>query len=318
MKNKEKNTLPEQFIDRLLNIIPSDKIDSVLNSFSQEKSTCIRVNEIKTSVQNVQNSFKENSIEYKKAPLAKINFILTQKDIRQNSYYKDLVENGIIYPQNISSTLPVILLDPKENETVLDMCAAPGSKTSQIAAMMKNKGIVYAVDAVRKRTYKLRSVLKLLGVENVRTFCCDGRRFRSPEIKSFDKILVDAPCSSEARFKTFNKKTQAYWSLRKIKETSKKQKGLLLSASRLLKSQGTLVYSTCSFSPEENEGVIDWFLKKSEDEFFINKIENYNIPSYACLKSWKKKVFSAQTQNCLRILPDGVFEGFFTAVIKRK
>ena len=318
MEKEKDKCLPEQFVERLQQIIPPEKIDSVLNTFTQEKSLCIRVNEIKISIEKVQELFEKKSIKYKKAKLGKGNFILTQEDIKQNNFYKDLIAQGLIYPQNISSTIAAMLLDPKENETVLDMCAAPGSKTTQICAMMKNKGIIYAVDAVRKRTYKLRSVLKLLGAENVRTFCCDARRFRSPDINGFDKILVDAPCSSEARFKVFDKKTYAYWSLRKVKETSKKQKGLLLSASRFLDKNGTLVYSTCSFSPEENEGVIDWFIRKTNNEFVVQKIKNRDIPTYPCLKNWQKKVFSEQTQNCLRILPDGVFEGFFIAVIKKR
>ena len=113
----------------------------------------------------------------------------------------------------------------------------------------------------------------------------DGRRFRVKE-QLFDRILVDAPCSSEGRFKYDNPKSYAYWNLRKIKEMAHKQKGLLLNASRLLKPGGVLVYSTCTFAQEENEEVVDWFAKKSQ---------------------------SMQFQSMQRIYPDGRMEGFFIA-----
>jgi 16S rRNA (cytosine1407-C5)-methyltransferase len=221
------------------------------------------------------------------------------------------------YLQSLSSMLAVQALDPQPGERILDLCAAPGSKTSQTAARMNNTGSVTAVEAVRGRFYQLRSVLRLLGVENVQCLCMDGRRFAARG-ELFDRVLVDAPCSSEGRFRHDNAKTFAYWSLRKIKEMAKKQRGLLLNAGRQVRPGGVLVYSTCTFAPEENEAVVNWFLKKSEGIFTVEPVSFTNIGVYPALTSWEGKTFDSQVQHCMRILPGEKTEGFFIAKFSKQ
>lgn len=149
-----------------------------------------------------------------------------------------------------------------------------------------------------------------MGAENIDLRLMDGRRFQARG-QLFDRILVDAPCSSEGRFRFEDKKTFAYWSLRKIKEMVEKQRGLLLNASRLLKPGGVMVYSTCTFAPEENEGVVDWLLRKTEGRLKVDEIGFQDIPRYPAVAEWQNKVYNKQVQNCLRVLPGKQMDGFF-------
>jgi len=144
----------------------------------------------------------------------------------------------------------------------------------------------------------------------------DARRF-SRGVNLFDRILVDAPCSSEGRFKIFEEKTYSYWSPQKIKEMAHKQKELLLSASRLLKPGGLLVYSTCTFAPEENEAMMDWFLQKTNNAFRAIKLENFPILTSRAVEQWNNKIFDRQVSHCLRVLPHETMEGFFIAKLMR-
>ena len=311
-----KNNLPPMFIERLKKIIPSKDLDSCLESFSLEKPISIRVNILKSSVDAVYSFFGEEGIECSKVKGFKDALILNNvqwENFRENR----LLDNGSVYRQSISSMLVPVILSPEPNEEIVDLCAAPGSKTTQICAMMNNSGSIIAVDVVKGRYYKLRSVAKLLGAENIEFKLLDGRRFRSPE-KLFDRVLLDAPCSSEGRFSLLNKKTYAYWSLRKIKEMRKKQRGLLLNASRLLRDGGVLVYSTCTFAPEENEGVVDWLIRKLDRSFSVEKIDlqNFDLPTYPVITEWEGKVFDNKVKNCLRILPGSSSDGFFITKIK--
>jgi 16S rRNA (cytosine1407-C5)-methyltransferase len=221
----------------------------------------------------------------------------------------DLINDGFLYRQSLSSMLPALILAPCPGERVLDMCAAPGSKTTQMAAMMNNEGEIVAVEAIHQRSYKLRSVVEKMGAGNVSLKLTDARQFRSHQL--FDRILVDAPCSSEGRFKVREPKTFAYWSPRKIREMARKQKGLLLSASRLLKPGGVMVYSTCTFAPEENEGAVDWLMRKTQGALDVEAVDLKDIPRYPCLPEWRGKVFDSRVQKCLRVLPEDGMEGFF-------
>jgi 16S rRNA (cytosine1407-C5)-methyltransferase len=268
----------------------------------------VRVNTLKAGRDEIISELRNKNISFHVMPWFEDALILegvSSKDCND----MDLIKAGKLYRQALSSMLPVVVLDPRPGERVLDLCAAPGSKTTQIAAAMQNRGEIIAVEAVKSRFYKLKSVCDLLGVENISFKVMDGRRYRCEEM--FDRILVDAPCSSEGRFKSGDKESFGYWSTRKIKEMVQKQRGLLLNASRLLKPGGTLVYSTCTFAPEENEGIVDWVLKKSQHEIRPEAISIPGVTAYPCLKVWEAKEFSAASGNGLRVLPGKDMEGFF-------
>ncbi len=332
------NSLPELFLTRLQEIIPPDKYHSCLESFSSLHPLIVRVNSLKISREELLEFLRKLNIQFTEIPniLDALELIhISSREFQETEIFK----KGYVYCQGLSSMLPAIVLDPKPGERVLDMCAAPGSKTTQMVALMQNRGSIVAIEAVRERYYKLKSVVDAQGAEIVSLRLMDARRFRppralpqptgvrsrdsrhprrdQPEPELFDKILIDAPCSSEGRFKTNDPKTYAFWSLHKIKEMVRKQRGILLSASRWLKPEGVLVYSTCSFAPEENEGVIDWLLRKTQGQLEIVPIELPKIETTPAVLKWQGKDFHPQFEHARRILPNQKMEGFFMVKLRR-
>lgn len=308
-------SLPALFVERLKTIIPSDLLDPVLNSFASAGSAAIRVNTLKFSVDAAAALLTDTGVSFVPHPAAR-DVILVPASTRERWRDLEHFSDGRLYWQAPSSVLPVSVLAPGSEEKVLDLCAAPGSKTTQMAALMNNTGGITAVEVVKGRFFKLRAVCALTGVMNVKCLLTDGRRYRPPEFL-FDKVLVDAPCSSEGRFNINDAKSLKYWSPHKIKEMAHKQKGLLLNAGRCLKSGGVLVYSTCTFAPEENEGVVDWFLKKSKGDFRLELFDLPGVPRYPSLKGNGRRDFGHDLSTCWRVLPDGIFSGFFIAKFRR-
>jgi len=302
--------LPDLFWDRLERIIPSEHLSSVKLSFSSPSPVSVRVNTLKADKELIVRALLARGIQLQEVAWNKDACILKNFESEVGKKLPEL-EDGTLYRQGLSSMLPPVVLQPLPGDRVLDLCAAPGSKTTQMAAMMKNEGTIVAVEAIRNRFYKLKSVVTQSGTGIIEFKVMDGRKFRTAEL--FDKILVDAPCSSEGRFKTFDKKSFLYWSPRKIKEMMHKQRGLLLAASRLLKEGGTLLYSTCSFAPEENEGVVDWFLRKSGGGIRLVSIETPGVKTYPALTEWGERTYSPEVSKCFRVLPDEAMEGFFMA-----
>jgi len=306
--------LPKAFEERLQEIIPKEHYSAVWESFFRSKVLSVRINTLKISCDRVKEYFKKEGVRYSQISWMADALILDGIDAKELGFL-NLAKEGEVYIQNLSSMLIPLILDPKPGESVLDMCAAPGSKTSQMAAMMKNEGVITAIENVKSRFYKLKSVVELLGAKNVNLKLMDARRFRSDIL--FDKILLDAPCSSEGRFNESTSKSFAYWSPRKIKEMRKKQKGLLRSAARLLKPGGALVYSTCTFSPEENEEVVNWVLKKQEAQLELLPISLKNLFCYPPVLRWNNKEFDQQLKKSVRILPTEEMAGFFIAKLRK-
>jgi 16S rRNA (cytosine1407-C5)-methyltransferase len=239
--------------------------------------------------------------------------------------------------------VPPLALDPKPGERVLDLTAAPGSKTSQIAALMNNQGLLMANDNSRERFFRLKRNLEQLGVANssldLQLKLEHGSKIGRQYHSYFDKVLLDAPCSSEARFIAGNEKSFGYWKEKKLSEIAKRQRPLLMAAINALRPGGTLVYSTCTLSPEENEMQIDWLLKKTgaehkkggdESDYCGDEISNEarlelveigsplnTIKRLPPVTNWRDKVLSNQISKTLHILPTEEMEGFFVATIKK-
>lgn len=242
-----------------------------------------------------------------------------------NSYFIDgdtkiltrhpLFSEGYFILQNSSSLAAVICLDPTENDHILDICAAPGAKTSHIAALSHNMASITANDASKNRFFKLKRLLDLMNVKAEVTLF-DGRNLkRELEDKSFNKILLDAPCSGEASIDVSNPKSYQTWSTAKVKRLSKLQKGLIMTTYKLLSPGGILVYSTCTVAPEENEVVIDYLLRKTNAELVEPNIE---LPSVRPgLTLWKDRKLSPDLSNCARIMPSAINEAFFIAKLTK-
>ncbi len=220
---------------------------------------------------------------------------------------------GYYYIQEISSMLPILALSPQPNEFVLDLFASPGSKTTQIAAKMQNQGTILANELKLDRIIILASNLERCGVSNTIVSRKDAvalcANLEKESIK-FDKILLDAPCSGEGTLRS-NPKTLNIWNIKVVEKLSRQQKKFIAMALKCLKPHGTLVYSTCTHAPEENEEIINFALKN-----FPVKIESISLP-LKCrpgITSWNNDSFSPELNKSCRIYPhDNDSEGFFLA-----
>ncbi len=267
----EVKVFPAGFLERLRKILPPGKFDSAANTFAEKVPTTFRVNPLKTSINIIKGKIESHGFRLEPVSWYSGAFILKQgtlRELQQTSEYK----NGEIYVQSLSSMLPPLVLDPKHGEIVLDLAAAPGSKTTQMAAMTEGKGKIIACDNNRIRFYKLKANLEMQGAANVEAMLCYGESIRKKFPNYFDKVLLDAPCSSEGRFQANEPASFGYWKLRKVYEMAKKQKKLIASAIQALKPGGTLVYSTCTFAPEENEAVLNWTVQKFGDAIEVGAI----------------------------------------------
>ena len=212
--------------------------------------------------------------------------------------------------------LAAVTLNPQPGEQVLDLAAAPGGKTTLLAALMKNEGMLSAVEPVKRRSFKLRRVLDQQGVTIARVYTLDGRAVGNKTPQRFDKVLLDAPCSSEARFSRRNPDSWSHWSLKRVKESSRLQKRLILSAFRALKPGGHLLYSTCSFSPDENEAVVDSLLQKFPGDCQLLEIP-LEINHQAGITRWQNKNYDERIRHCVRILPNDIYDGFFMCLLRK-
>ena len=301
-----KNCLPQDFELRIKDILPPGPA----SIFGPRRYQAFRINTLKITVEEVLRQLVASQVDFQKVswcPYA----IVVPKTVAEDLLKSDFVKDGILYAQGLESMLAVVVLDPLPGERVLDLCAAPGSKTTQIAMHMHNTGALVANEPIRDRFYRLKSVVQLMGAQAKLT-SIDGRRLQARE-GLFDRILVDAPCSCEGRFLMDEPKSFRFWSLRKIKEMSHKQKGLLLNAGRLLSPGGILVYATCTFAPEENEEVVDWFLRKSEGRIQLVPLDLPGVDTYPCLTQWQGRAYASPLKLSARIYPDERMEGFFIA-----
>jgi tRNA (cytosine49-C5)-methyltransferase len=229
----------------------------------------------------------------------------------------DLAVNGSVYIQNAASWLPVLALNAQPGDDILDVCAAPGGKTSHIAAITGNKARITANDNSKPRMAKIRANLTRLGVENVYYTMYDGVHL-SHKIygRQYDKILLDAPCSGEGMMTLDNDKDFATWSVAHIKRLQQLQKRILVQAWQLLKPGGTLVYSTCTMAPEENEAVIDYLLRHNDDaELKQIKMDLQN--RVAPVLSWNGKDFDPTLKFAIRLIPSPEIEAFFVCKLTK-
>ncbi len=225
-------------------------------------------------------------------------------------WFPDAVYDGSGYKFDPVSAVPVIALEPGKNEKILDMCAAPGTKTILIAHITNNSADITANDISRKRILRLRENLRNYKI-NAKITKISGRIIKD----KFDKVLLDAPCSGEGLINKKEKMLSA-WSERRIKFLAKKQKKLIANAFNILNNNGILVYSTCVFAPEENEDVVQYLLDKNENAEIENV--NVNVNHSPGILEWKSRKFSEDMKKCMRIYPhQNGTGGFFVARIRK-
>lgn len=273
----------------------------------------IRVNTIKISVKDLKKRLSDWNLE--QIPWCKEGFWLEHKAGRRD--IGNLVEHmlGYIYIQEAASMIPPLVLNPKLNSIVLDMAASPGSKTTQISQLMKNTGIVIANDYKANRMKPLSINIQRCGITNCIVTLMQGHWFAKSNIK-FDSVLVDAPCSGTGTIRK-SLKTLRIWNPNMVKRLAGTQKRLIKAGFECLKEGGTLVYSTCSLEPEENEGVVSYLL----DEFDNAKIQKIklDLKSSPAITEFEACKYNEKVKHCLRLWPqDNDTEGFFVAKIKKQ
>jgi len=270
--------------------------------------SAIRINTIKITEKELVKRLREEKAAVEKIPFADFGYFVDAKfSIGATPEYLQ----GYYYVQEAASQLPVQVLNPDKKDVILDMAAAPGGKTTQIAQYMENKGVLVALDKEDFRLKSLKNNLERCGVANCLVYKKDGQDVSDLNIE-FDKVLLDAPCSG-------NLVVDKIWldkkSIEGIRERAELQKKLLKAAVSVLKENGVLVYSTCSMEPEENEMVIDWAL--SNLPIKLEKAElQIGIPA---LTEFEGRRFSSEIKKCIRIVPyQNNTQPFFIAKITKK
>ncbi len=308
--------LPSAFLERLRALVPPERFDAVAATFEQRPAAGFRVNTLKAAPEAVRRELAAEGLTLHAVDWMPEAFWVAP-EARAALVGSAAFDEQRIYVQNLSSMIPPLVLGPEPGERVLDLTAAPGSKTLQIACRMARDGMVEgeiaAVELVRGRFFKMRANLAAQGAGAVRTFLKNGETVWRHRPEYFDRVLLDAPCSTEGRFHTADPETFAYWSPRKVREMARKQHRLLYSAVQCLRVGGTLVYSTCAFAPEENEAVLDDTLRRFEGAIALAPLGLDLDNMIAPLDAWEGRRYEADLSHARRVLPTGTMEGFFVA-----
>jgi len=311
------------FLERMKTLLENEEdFESYTQILNVNPKVSIRCNTLKISPEKLKERLEKKgwklSQPFKRHP----EIIIITSNLLPGELGKSLEHLlGYYYAQEIASMLPVLILNPKEDELVLDLASAPGSKTTQISGMMNNKGTVIANELQLGRLKVLKTNLERCGAANVIITKREGSALCEKlhkESFGFDKILIDAPCSGEGTLRS-TPKGFLMWNINNIKQFSNIQKKLLESALKILNRGGTLIYSTCTHTPEENEEVIDFALRNFKDI----KIERITLPKELKVRQgitkWNDKSYSEQVKHTCRIYPqDNNTEGFFIAKLIKK
>ncbi len=304
MKNPE--------LDNWLSEFFGSKKELFLNAVPEP--TAVRVNTLRSSAADLQNRLNQFGVSYKSIAFNPNGFIIP-RDTLPLSHTLDFFCGKIQY-QGIASQLPALVLNPQPGERVLDIAAAPGSKSTQIAALMQNEGILYLNDFSRQRLQALNSNTQKAGVINQVLLNHNGERLGNLFPAYFDKILVDAPCTALG---TLNSQPEVggWWSLEKLRKLSSIQERLLISAMKALKVGGELVYSTCSVAPEENEMLIQRIIAKYPLEILPIKLTGTETFAGG-LQKYNGHTFTEEMKKALRVYPqEHGMEGFFVIRLRK-
>lgn len=218
--------------------------------------------------------------------------------------------------QEEAAMLPVLLLDPQPGELILDMCAAPGNKTIQMAILMESKGLIVANDRSAGRLGILRRSLSRLGLTNIGITCADAVGYPG-EPGIFDRVLLDVPCSGEGTLRRWQKPFFPTSDKRR-RHLKNIQTAILERGIKLCRPGGRIVYSTCTFAPEENEAIINASLQKHEGKITIEKVFTPGLKTMPGLTSWNSESFHPDLDRAVRIWPHhNNTGGFFSAVLRK-
>lgn len=277
----------------------------IIEGYQTKRKTTLRINTIKSNIEEIKNELEKEKIEYETVKWSKEALIIKnadEKTIQEMEIYK----NGKIYLQSLSSMLPPIILEPKEGTDILDMAAAPGGKTTQIAALTNNKAHITACEKNKIRAERLKYNVDKQGATCVFIMQKDSRFI--DDFFSFDQILLDAPCSGSGTLDYNNENIEKYFTEQLIERSSKTQKTLLSKATKLLKPGHEMIYSTCSILDCENEDVVASVIKNGNIEIVPINFEGME----------ELPILPTKISGTLCVKPTELYEGFFVAKIRKK
>ncbi len=287
---------------------PEDARRIALGS-SVRRRTTLRANALKATRDDVAQTLGEAGLAWEDVPWYPDAFVLRDAGARDVQALPAF-ERGELYLQSLSSMLPPLVMAPAPGADVLDMCAAPGGKTTQIAAMTQGKARITACEMHVPRAEKLEFNLARQGAQNVTVMRTDARRL--DDFFSFDQILVDAPCSGSGTLNVNDPKMPKRFTPALVEKSAKAQRALLAKALRLLKPGGRLVYSTCSVLRCENEEVVGSCLKEAGKRG-LYRIDPVDAGHFAGLPQ-----LPCSLDGALALCPTELYEGFFVAAIRRE
>ncbi|HSA06265.1 MAG TPA: 16S rRNA (cytosine(967)-C(5))-methyltransferase RsmB [Candidatus Gastranaerophilales bacterium] len=290
---------PEWLVKRWIGFYGREETEKICAYNNMPSKINLRINSLKTGRENLLKLFEEKNIKFEESLFSK-NCII----VKESGNIKSIpgFEEGLWVVQGESSSLVAEILAPEQDDKVLDFCAAPGGKTTHIAALMKDKGKIIAVDISSDRIKRINQNCKRLDINSIHTVVGNAEELKFKE--PFDKILIDSPCSNTG---VFAARPDARWqkNSKDIEKLCELQMKILKNAACQLKSGGILVYSTCSIEHEENEGLINRFLQENEDF----KPESFKLGS---------AFENAECSGMLQILQSRYqIDGFFIAKLKK-
>ena len=280
-----------------------EKIEEICNSSNIRPKVSIRVNTLKTNKEELKQILKNENIKTTEGILN--DFLVLDK--AKNIEKLDSFKKGLFTVQDEVAGLTALILNPKKGEKILDACSSPGGKTTYIAQLVENEGKIIAFDIHEHRTKLVEQNAKRLGINIIETKVQDASKFDEKYANKFDKILLDVPCLGIG---VLRRKPDIKWQKQKddVEQIIKIQYAILENCSKYLKPNGELVYSTCSILKEENENLIEKFLKNNK-KFELEKIENYQEKFFE--KYLKKEQF-------LQVYQNEKTDGFFICKLLKK
>lgn len=307
--------LPEELIKLLSAEYTQSDLDKLFGGFMENRAVTLRVNRLKTNVREVMEQFRRANIKFERTLWYEDALILRnvrEKDLEEQELY----QNGAVYLQSLSSMIPPLVLKPQPNDKVLDLTAAPGGKTTQMASMMQGNGFILANELNQIRAERMAFNIERQGAADIiRVRCGDGKRLDAEYENFFDKVLLDAPCSGVGCIEMAHPQTYRAWSLKQLSYLLKEQRKLLAKAFWALKPGGTLVYSTCSLLKEENWENVEQFIENNRDEVTLEDTDFILTGSEGVVRH---NASQYSKHKMLTVLPSQLYEGFFIAKMRKK
>lgn len=296
-----KYSFPRWMVQLFVEQYGMEKAEGILMGLNENPKVTVRVNDLKMSYEEAFDALEEKGYDVSEGHMCPEAIIIERgKSIENNPLFVE----GAITVQDESAMLTAPLLDVDEGMMVMDVCSAPGGKTTHIAEIMRNTGRIFAFDVYEHKLQLIKENCQRMGITNVKAMMNDAVVLSPQYVGKADRVLCDVPCSG---FGIIRKKPEIKWTKRPVdmNEIIQIQRRILTNSAKYLKKDGVLIYSTCTLNKAENEENIQWFLKRNPEfkvePIYLGKSENIIYDS----------------NGTITILPDEHMDGFFIAKLKR-